>query len=152
MLEGPDSHQIPGMSATLQAHVDFALEMLNDLPVELSQNMVKHQLKLADRQCRIAHMSHRTQDTIIILVTALWAHQQQDEVLAGAADILCQDLRRGLTGEQPSDRYFKDCSKLADLIIDGKYKELEEIYKADILFSYSKTPAEPKQPAAAGKS
>ena len=57
------------MSPALQAHIDFALEMLNELPVELSQNMVKHQLKLADRQCRIAHLSKRVQDTITMLVT-----------------------------------------------------------------------------------
>ena len=73
--------------------------------------MVKHQLKLADRQCRMAELSQRVQDTVTMLVTALWAHQQKNEVAVAAADILCQDLRRKLTGERPSDRYFRDVGR-----------------------------------------
>jgi len=144
MFESPDHHEIAGMNLKLQGHIDYALEMLNQAPIELSENMVKHQLKLPDRQCRIAHMSRRVQDMVIILITALWAHQQQDEVQTAAADILCQDLRRGLTGEQPSDKYFRDCSRLADLIIAGGYKELENIKKLDIMFSYDKKAKEAK--------
>lgn len=138
MLESPDHHTINNMSPMLQEHVDFALEMLNELPIELSQNMVKHQLKLADRQCRIADLSDRVQKTITMLVTAQWAHNQQDDVLIAAADILCQDLRRDLTGEHASDKYYRACSKLADAIIGGGYKDLQDVHQADILFSYSK--------------
>jgi hypothetical protein len=137
-LEGVDSHEIPGMSLELKAHVDFALEFLSDTPLELSQAMVKHQLKLADRQCRIAEMSQRAQDAIIILVTALWAHNEKNAVVEAAADILCQDLRCKLTGERPSDSYFKAASKLADQIIDGKFPGLSEVAVQDILFKYDK--------------
>jgi len=137
-LEGVDSHEIPGMSQELKAHVDFALEFLSDTPLELSQAMVKHQLKLADRQCRIAEMSQRAQDAIIILVTALWAHNEKNPVIESAADILCQDLRCKLTGERPSDSYFKAASKLADQIIDGKFPGLSEVAVQDILFKYDK--------------
>jgi hypothetical protein len=137
-LEGVDSHEIPGMSAVLKAHLDFALEFLSDTPLELSQAMVKHQLKLADRQCRIAEMSQRAQDAIIILVTALWAHNEGNAVVESAADILCQDLRRKLTGERPSDSYYKAASKLADQIIDGKFPGLSEVAVQDILFKYDK--------------
>ncbi|MDP3508963.1 MAG: acyl-CoA dehydrogenase family protein [Candidatus Melainabacteria bacterium] len=137
-LEGVDSHEIPGMSQELKAHVDFALEFLSDTPLELSQAMVKHQLKLADRQCRIAEMSQRAQDAIIILVTALWAHNEKNSVIEAAADILCQDLRCKLTGERPSDSYFKAASKLADQIIDGKFPGLSEVAVQDILFKYDK--------------
>ncbi|CAN5616042.1 hypothetical protein BH11CYA1_BH11CYA1_40670 [soil metagenome] len=137
-LEGVDSHEIPGMSLELKAHVDFALEFLSDTPLELSQNMVKHQLKLADRQCRIAEMSQRAQDAIIILVTALWAHNEKNPIIEAAADILCQDLRCKLTGERPSDSYFKAASKLADQIIDGKFPGLSEVAVQEILFKYDK--------------
>ena len=47
----------------------------------------------------------------------LWAHRQKNEASTAAADILCQDLRRKLTGERPSDRYFRDVGKLADMIL-----------------------------------
>jgi len=83
-------------------------------------------------------MSQRIQDTIVILVTCLWAQQGGDPVVQAATDILCQDLRRKLTGERPSDRYFRQVTKLADLIIEKGYPGMSDIAQADILFSYSK--------------
>jgi alkylation response protein AidB-like acyl-CoA dehydrogenase len=135
-LEGIDQHDVPGMAESLKGHVDFALEFLSESPLELSQAMVTHQLKLADRQCRIAEMSSRVQDAIIMLVTSLYAHGEKNPVLEAAADILCQDLRRKLTGERPSDAYFKACSKLADAIIAGNFPGLSEIDTQEILFKY----------------
>jgi alkylation response protein AidB-like acyl-CoA dehydrogenase len=137
-LAAADKQTVHGLSPLLQNHIDFALSMLQESPFELTQNMVKHQLKLADRQCRIAEMSQRIQDTIVILVTCLWAQQGGDPVVQAATDILCQDLRRKLTGERPSDRYFRQVTKLADLIIEKGYPGMSDIAQADILFSYSK--------------
>lgn len=57
---------VHGMDSRLQTHVAFAQRMLARLPLEVSGAMVKHQLKLADRQCRLAHLSRRVQDTIIM--------------------------------------------------------------------------------------
>ncbi|MDR3612120.1 MAG: acyl-CoA dehydrogenase family protein [Candidatus Obscuribacterales bacterium] len=153
MFEGSASNVISGMSERLQMHVDFAQEMLNKLPLELSENMVKHQLKLADRQCRIAEMSQRVQDTIVILVTALYAHEHGNDVYMECADLLCQDLTRKLTGERPSDEYFKACSKLADRVISGEFPGLSEVETAEILLPYDKkneaaTSSEAKQAAA----
>lgn len=137
MFTGADNHQIAGMNPKLQVHIDFAMEMLNSSPIELSEAMVKHQLKLADRQCRIAEMSQRVQDSIIILVTSLWAHKQGDETTIAATDILCQDLTRKFTGERPSDSYFRACGKLADMIIAGGIPSLNSIYKDEIIFPYA---------------
>jgi alkylation response protein AidB-like acyl-CoA dehydrogenase len=137
-LAAADKQTVPGLSPALQNHVDFALSMLQESPFELSQNMVKHQLKLADRQCRIAEMSQRIQETIVILVTCLWAQEGGDPVVQAATDILCQDLRRKLTGERASDRYFRQVTKLADLIIEKGYPGMSDIAHADILFSYAK--------------
>ena len=157
IFEGPDQHIIEGMNERLQEHVNFVMDMMNKLPMELSDNMVKHQLKLADRQCRIAELSQRVQDTVIMLVTCLYAHAQGNEVLIASADILCQDLRHKLSGERPSDEYYKACSKLADRIIAGEFPGLSEIETQEIIFSYSKAPgaeaakgeksAETKEPA-----
>ncbi|HEY9684676.1 MAG TPA: acyl-CoA dehydrogenase family protein [Oculatellaceae cyanobacterium] len=153
VFEGPDQHIVEDMNERLQAHVEFVMEMMNHLPMELSDAMVKHQLKLADRQCRIAELSQRVQDTVIMLVTCLYAHAQGSDVLLAAADILCQDLRHKLTGERPTDEYFKACSKLADRVIAGEFPGLSEVEVQDIIFSYSKAPgkseakAEGKEPA-----
>jgi alkylation response protein AidB-like acyl-CoA dehydrogenase len=138
-----DRQQVPGMDSRLAGHIDFAFQAFQHYPGELSAVMRKHQLKLADRQCRMAELSQRIQDTVVILVTALWAHQQRSEVASMSADILCQDLRRKLTGERPSDRYFRDAGKLADLIIAGGFEALAGVPRAEILMRYENQPSRP---------
>jgi hypothetical protein len=116
--------------------VAFALEMFRSFPLELSGAMRKHQLQLADRQCRMAELSQRVQDTVVLLVTALYAEQQKNEVTKAAADILCQDLRRKLTGQRPSDSYFHDVAKLADRVIAGEFNELADVPREQIMMPY----------------
>jgi hypothetical protein len=127
---------ISGIDPRLGDHLDFALEHFRRAPREISAVMRKHQLKLADRQCRMAELSQRLQDLVIILVTALWGHRQKDEISRSAADMLCQELRRKLTGERPSDRYFRDASKLADQIISGGFEAIAGVDRAEILMKY----------------
>jgi acyl-CoA dehydrogenase len=131
-----DRAPVTGLSAGLQAHVDFARESFARLRKEISATMVKHQLKLADRQCRMTELSQRAQDTIVMLVTALWGSQQQNETAVAAADILCQDLRRKLTGKRPDDRYFRDVGKLADLVLAGGFEALTGVHRSEILMRY----------------
>jgi alkylation response protein AidB-like acyl-CoA dehydrogenase len=130
------SQHVPGMNSRLQAHVNFALKQFASLSLDLSGAMVKHQLKLADRQCRIVELSQRVHDTVIMLVTAQYAHQIGDDVTIAAADVLCQDLRRKLTGARPSDDYFRACSKLADAIVAGKMTQLEGVPETPIMRPY----------------
>lgn len=132
-----NSQSAPGMDKRLQKHVNFALAQCAKLAAEVSTNMVKHQVKLGDRQSRIVHMSQRVQDTIVMLVTAMHAHASKDEATILAAHILCQDLRRKLTGEQPSDKYFHECSKLADMVVEGKFKQLDGVEKTPVLRQYN---------------
>jgi alkylation response protein AidB-like acyl-CoA dehydrogenase len=131
-----DHQEVAGMERRLQAHVDFALGMFGKLRKEVSLAMEKHQLKLADRQCRIAELSQRIQDNVTILVTALWGHQQKNEVATAAADMLCNDLHRKLTCERPSDRYFKETGALADMILSGGFNVLSGVPRQEILMKY----------------
>lgn len=131
-----DKQTIPGMDSRLAEHLQFALTSFGKLPDEVSKTMVKHQLKLPDRQCRMAELSQRIQDTVTILVTTLWGHGQKHEASVAAADILCQDLRRKLTGERPSDRYFRDASKLADVILSGGFEQIAGVPQAEIMMRY----------------
>jgi acyl-CoA dehydrogenase len=133
---GRDHQEVPNMDPRLRGHLDFALEQFGRFPTELSGAMVKHQQKLIDRQCRIAEMSQRVQDAVVILVTALWGHRQKDEAAVAAADILCQDLRRKLTGERTPDRYFKDVNQLADAILGGGFEALAGVPRQEILMPY----------------
>jgi alkylation response protein AidB-like acyl-CoA dehydrogenase len=131
-----DRQHVPGMNPRLAEHIAFAQDLCQKHARELSGAMSKHQLKLADRQCRMAELSQRVQDTIVMVVTALWGHQQKNDVAAGAADILCQDLRRRLTGARPSDRYFRDVSELAEKIVSGGFEGLAGVPEQEILMKY----------------
>jgi alkylation response protein AidB-like acyl-CoA dehydrogenase len=120
-------------TSNLADHAWFALKQFQGFAGELSGTMSRHQLKLADRQCRMAEISQRVQDAVVMLVTALWGNQQKNEAAVAAAELLCQDLRRKLTGARPTDSYFRDCAKLADLIIAGGYAGAP---RAEILMKY----------------
>ena len=127
---------LPRMDGRLAVHAQFASVRLGNYAYELSSVMRKHQLKLADRQCRIAELSQRIQDTVVLLVTALWGSRQSNDVALGAADILCQDLRRKLTGQRPSDSYFRDCNRLAKDIIEGGFEAIAGAPRVEIMMSY----------------
>src|SRR5262245_12026464 len=135
-FQGRDGQAVPNMDARLADHLGFALEQFGRQRLELSEAMVKHQLKLTDRQCRMAELSQRVQDLVTILVTALWGHRQKDEAAVAAADILCQDLRRKHTGRRPTDRYFRDCGKLADVILSGGFEAIAGVPHQEILMRY----------------
>jgi acyl-CoA dehydrogenase len=133
---GRDRQQVPGMDARLADHLGFALDQFQRSAAEVSGTMRKHQLRLADRQCRIAEVSQRVQDMVVLLVTVLWGHRQKNETSLSAADIICQDLRRKLTGERPSDRYFRDVGRLADQVIAGGYEALAGVPRGEVLMRY----------------
>jgi len=135
-LARADHQQVPGMDRRLADHVAFALDIFPQHAKELSGALRKHQLKLADRQCRMAELSLRVQDTVVMLVTAMWAHTQKKEIAIASADILCQDLHRKLTGQRPSDAYFRDVNRLADLILAGGFEELAQVPREEILMKY----------------
>ena len=126
---------LPALDQRLVHHVDFACYELRKAPLELSRIMRKHQLKLADRQCRMAEVSQWVQDVIVMLVAALAAGGKNEATIA-AADLVCQDLQRKLTGKRPSDRYFRDAGKLADLVIDGGFEQLTGVPREEILMRY----------------
>jgi hypothetical protein len=131
-----DRQEVHGMDRRLADHLAFVLDFLPRHAGELSGALRKYQLKLADRQCRMAELSQRVQDTIVMLVTALWAHGQKKEVAIASADILCQDLRRKLTGARPSDSYFRATNSLADMILSGGFEELAQVPRDEVLMRY----------------
>ncbi len=74
---GRDRRTIMGLNPKLAEHLQFAQDMCQSHAVDLSNAMKKHQLKLADRQCCIAELSQRVQDTIVMIVTLMSAHGQK---------------------------------------------------------------------------
>jgi hypothetical protein len=57
-------------------------------------------------------------------------------VVHQAADILCQDLTRKLTGKRPSDRYFRAVTKLGETVAEGGFDAIAGVQAEEILMSY----------------
>jgi hypothetical protein len=124
------------MPETLRAHALFAIHGLQDMPLVISATLRKHQLKLADRQCRMSELSSRVQKLVVMLCTSLYAAKQNDEVVRTAADVLCQDLTRELTGRRIDDRYFRAITSLGEKIADGGFASIAGLHPDEILMKY----------------
>jgi hypothetical protein len=128
--------KLPAMPEALRQHADFATAFLQRSPGEISSTMQKHQLGLADRQCRMSELSQRIQDAVTILCTTLYAARQTDEVVRQAADVVCQDLTRKITGRRASDRYYRTVTRLGDVIAQGGFKSIAGVEAGEILMPY----------------
>jgi alkylation response protein AidB-like acyl-CoA dehydrogenase len=128
--------RLPAMPATLAGHADFACSYLQNSPQVISGTMSRHQLGLADRQCRMSELSQQLQDAVTILCTSLYAARQDDEVVRQAADVMCQDLRRKITGKPASDRYYRTVTKLGATIAEGGFKSIAGVDAGEIMMRY----------------
>jgi alkylation response protein AidB-like acyl-CoA dehydrogenase len=127
----------PSLPGPLRRHAEFAVEFLNGAALDVSGTMRKHQLALADRQCRMSELSARIQTAIVILCTSLYAARQNDELIEAAADCVCNDFRRQLTGKRASDRDFRAVTKLGEAVAAGGFTPLVGIEPAHpILMPY----------------
>ncbi|MEN0111525.1 MAG: acyl-CoA dehydrogenase family protein, partial [Planctomycetota bacterium] len=119
-LGGAASPELPRMPEALRRHARFACNALPRMALEIDWAMQKFQLKLADRQCRMAELSQRTQDLITILVTSLYAARHTDPIVRDAGDILCQQLRLRVTGGRTPNRFYKQVTDLGRRIAAGE--------------------------------
>lgn len=129
--------KLPQMPENLRRHAQFAAEQLQAMPLEISGTMRKHQLKLADRQCRMSLLSLRVQNLITMLCTSLYAAKQDNELIRAAADIACQDLKRAVLTTAPSDRYFRQVTNLGATIVEQGFPGVD-IETEPILMKYDK--------------
>lgn len=128
----------------LAEHARFAINALRHGRLEVSGVMRTHQLKLADRQCRMAELSQRLQDLMVIVTTSCWAGRQSSPVVQAAADVLCRDLRRKLSGARPSDADIRATTKLGETIASGGFEAIAGagIEPEAILMPYDNEPAD----------
>jgi alkylation response protein AidB-like acyl-CoA dehydrogenase len=128
--------ELPPMPAALRGHAEFAARYLQNSPLVIDGVMRKHQLGLADRQCRMSYLSQQIQDAVTILCTSLYAARHEDELVVAAADCLCQDLTRKLTNEGPTDRYFRQITTLGGQIADGGFHSIAGLHPDEIHMPY----------------
>lgn len=137
MLGGAQRASIQLPDAALSAHAQWAADRLQRSRLDVDSLMFKYKLALADRQCAMADLSQRIQDAVVMLVTALYAARQSDELVRRAADVQCQELRRRITGEKPGGAYFKSVTKLGEAIASGGFSAIAGVGELDILMKYS---------------
>ena len=73
---------------------------------------------------------------LVILATSVWAGHQSGALGQDAADILCQDLARKLTGRRPSDGYFRAVTKLGETVEAGGFEAIAGVDQGEILMRY----------------
>jgi len=127
---------LPDMPKALREHAEFACERLQRMALEISGTMSRFQLKLADRQCRMAELSQRCQDFITILTTSMYGARHDEPLVRDAADILCQNLRQKLLGRRPSNHYFRRATELGAAIAEGQFRSIAGIEAEEILMPY----------------
>ncbi len=128
---------LPKLPPALAEHAQYAAEALQRSRLEVSDVMSKHQLKLADRQCRMAELSQRLQDLVVILAASCWAGRQPAGLVHDAADMLCQDLRRKRDGRRPTDAYFRAVTRLGESVAEGGFEAIAGVEAGEILMPYS---------------
>jgi hypothetical protein len=124
------------LAEPLRDHAIFAIRGLQALPRQISGSMRKHQLKLPDRQCRLSELSARVQKLTVMFVTSLYAARQNDDLIRSAADIMCQNLIRELTGAPATDRYYRAVNALGASIAEGKFASIAGLEPDEILMKY----------------
>ena len=131
--------RLPEMPPRLQEHAEFAASALQKMPSTISGTMRKHQLALADRQCRMADLSGNIQSLLTILCTSLYAARHNDAVVQQAADLFCRETRNRIEARTPDDAYFRDVTTLGKTVVDCGFSPLAGVESEKILMPYKNT-------------
>ena len=126
----------PKLPAQLRRHAEFAASFLQASAFEISATMRKHQLKLADRQCRMAELSLRVQSAVVILCTSLYAGQHANPLVQHAGDVLATSLVNQLRGLRASDGHLKSMTALGATIAEQGFPGIDAAAVTPILMPY----------------
>jgi len=128
--------ELPAMSGELRSYAEFACTNMQKMSIEISDTMMKFQLSLADRQCRMAELSQRCQDLITMLCTSLYGSRHPDEIVRQSAEVMCEQLQQKYTGRRHSNRYYKKVTQLGAAIGEGGFKSIAGLDPDEILMAY----------------
>lgn len=126
----------PKLAPPMQQHAEFAVNFLQSMSFEISATMRKHQLKLADRQCRMAELSHRVQLAVVILCTSLYAGSDDSPIVQKSGDVLATSLTNELLGRRPTDKHLRALTDLGATIAEHGFPGLESIKPDPIMMPY----------------
>lgn len=135
-LLGSSWTKLPPMSNELRNHARYAQRLLSKSGMRISGTMRKHQLKLADRQCRMSEISSTLQDAIVMLVTSMYAAESSDPITQQAADAVCRQLRGRISGQKMTDADYRQVTNLGALVAEMPWGELNDVTSEEILMPY----------------
>jgi alkylation response protein AidB-like acyl-CoA dehydrogenase len=136
MIGGAQRAAIRLSDQKLSAHAQFAADHLQKSRLTVDKLMFKYKLTLADRQCSMAHLSQQIQDSIVMLVTALYASRQDDELVREAANTFCKEQKQKALGKLPSTENFRATTKLGEKIANGGFSAITGLEELEILQQY----------------
>ena len=136
MIGGAQRAAIRLSDQKLSAHAQFAADQLQKSRLTVDKLMFKYKLTLPDRQCAMAHLSQQIQDMIVMLVTALYASRQDDELVREAANTFCKDQKQKVLGKLPSADNFRATTKLGEKIANGGFSAITGLHELEILQQY----------------
>jgi alkylation response protein AidB-like acyl-CoA dehydrogenase len=122
----------------LGASFQFAARFLRNSRLEISGIMRKYQLKLPDRQVRMAEISGRVQTAVVMLCTALYGARNPDDLTKIAAAVACSHFHQKLTGRRPSDGDLRAVTGLGAKIAEGGFAQIAGVPEAEIMMPYAK--------------
>lgn len=135
-----NSNAIPKESVAtrdrLLRHLRFAQSQLSATRLMISGVMRTHQLKLADRQCRMSAISAQVMDAVVMLVTSLHGLRSGDVVTQEAADCVCRELKSRLTCKPASDSDFRQMTALGEKIAHDGWCEIVGTKSSPIMMQY----------------
>jgi alkylation response protein AidB-like acyl-CoA dehydrogenase len=127
--------EVGNMHERMRPHARYAVVGLKRMAGEIDAAMQKHQLKLADRQCRMSFLSQKTQDLVTILVTSMYGNSVGGQTM-DAAQVLCTELEQKINGKHPSDSDYRFMTKLGARIASNPISSLA-VVEDEILMPYS---------------
>jgi alkylation response protein AidB-like acyl-CoA dehydrogenase len=123
----------------LLGHMRFAQKQLSAARLMISTVMRTHQLKLADRQCRMSAISATVIDSVVMLVTSLHGLRSSDVVTQEAADCACRELKTRLTCKPTSDADYRQMTALGETIARDGWTEISGASAAKVMMPYSQS-------------
>jgi len=121
----------------LLGHMRFAQKQLSATRLMISSVMRTHQLKLADRQCRMSTISAQVMDSVVMLVTSLHGLRNSDVVTQEAADCACRELKSRMVCKPTSDSDYRQMTSLGARIAEDGWTEIIGTKASQILMPYS---------------
>jgi hypothetical protein len=124
------------MPTNLRRYAMQAQSVLSGSSLAISATMRRHQLSLADRQCAISAVSMYLQSAIVMLVTSLYASQSDDELTRAAAEAMCGELERKISGRLPREHDYRQVATVGQRIASQGWNELRDVAAGNILMAY----------------